>query len=78
MNVVWKEYNEVAFLCNGTDRHEIPAENVNWCALSNLDRKISDIPPKYAQLRHTGMHLFHVVGRFCANELKARTFLFPN
>jgi len=31
-----KEYNEVVFLCNGTDRHEIRAENVNRCPLLNF------------------------------------------
>jgi len=31
--VFCKECNEVAFLCNGTDRHEIPARNVHRCAL---------------------------------------------
>jgi len=32
-------YTELVFLCNGTDRHEI-RENVNRCALLNLNTKI--------------------------------------
>jgi len=32
-------YNELAFLCNGTDGHEIRTKNVNRRALVNLNRK---------------------------------------
>jgi len=30
-------YNELSFLCNRIDRHEIRAKNVNRCALLNLE-----------------------------------------
>ena len=33
-------YNKLAFLCNWTHRHEIRANNVNQCALLNLNKKI--------------------------------------
>jgi len=34
-------YNELYFFPNGTDQHEIPAENVNGCAaLLKLNRRI--------------------------------------
>ena len=39
------KYNKVAFLCNGTDRHKIPAKNANRCAVSNLNRTLSKIFP---------------------------------
>jgi len=29
-------YSELVFLCNVTDRHEIRAKIVSWCALLNL------------------------------------------
>ena len=41
--VFCKEYSEVAFLCNGTDRHETPAKKVHRYALSKLIRGISKI-----------------------------------
>jgi len=40
--VLCKGYNEVAFLCNGTNRHEI-RENVNRCVLLNLSSGILKI-----------------------------------
>jgi len=61
--------NELAFLCNGIDRHEIRAENVNRCALLNFNRRILKIfPVRHAfsgnyskQLqRHYGVHLSSV------------------
>ena len=40
------EYNEFAFLCNGTDQHEIwGGGNVNRCAVLNLNRRILKIYP---------------------------------
>jgi len=33
-------YNELIFLCNGTDWHKIPAKNVNPCPLLNLNTPI--------------------------------------
>ena len=40
VGVFCNEYNELAFLCNGTDRHEIRTKNVNRCPLLNLSRRI--------------------------------------
>jgi len=40
--VFCSRYNEVVFLCNGTDHHEI-RKNVNRCALLNLNRRIRKI-----------------------------------
>ena len=37
---VFSGYSELVFLCNGTDRHEIQAKNVNRCPRLNLNRRI--------------------------------------
>jgi len=39
-------YSELAFLCNGTDGHEIRAKNVSRCHLLNLNRRIPKIFPQ--------------------------------
>jgi len=33
-------YSELAFLCNGTDRHKIRIKNVNRCPLLNFNGRI--------------------------------------
>jgi len=36
VNVFCNGYNELAFLCNVTDQHEIQVKNVNRCLLLNV------------------------------------------
>jgi len=41
-------YNGLAFLCNGTDQHDIRVKNVNRCAPLNVNRK------NYENIRRRG------------------------
>ena len=43
VHVLCNGYNELAFLCNGADRHEILSKTINLCALLNLKRRILKI-----------------------------------
>jgi len=38
-------FQNVAFLCNGTDRHEIRTKSINQCAVLNLNGTILKIFP---------------------------------
>jgi len=43
MGVFCSGYNELAFLCNGTDWHEIREKNVNRCHVLNLNRNSENL-----------------------------------
>jgi len=56
-------YKELALLCNGIDRHEIQAKNVNRCLLLSLNRTVLKIFPQEVILPQNRYILLYLVYR---------------